>query len=75
MKPMAVMKITGQGLGAIGVLVVALGGCIFMESHVVRTAQLETARSLRELQDLRLRRPIVPALQPVAPRIFRPSIG
>ncbi len=75
MHPMAVMKITGRGLLTIGFLVIALWGCILMESSVVHDAQLVKARSLRELRELRLRRPMLPAAQHLTPSLARPAAG
>ena len=72
---MAIAQITGQGLSAIAVLVVLLWGCLVGERVIVRRANVEAARTLREIRALRLKRHLIPVSAPQAPRPVRPSVG
>jgi len=66
---MPVVRITGQGLSAIAFSVALLWGCLIGERVIRRNADTERVRILRDLDQLRRRRPIpVSAPAPVIPR-------
>jgi hypothetical protein len=69
---MAIARITGQGLTAIGISVALLWGCFISERLIVRQATLEASRTLREVRAMRLRRHMQPVSAP-APRPARPA--
>ena len=68
---MAIAKITGPGLAAISLAVIALWGCFLTEQRMVRRSQHETARYLYELRLLQRRRALEPASAPM-PRLPLP---
>jgi hypothetical protein len=53
---MPIVKITGQGLMAISFLVALLWACVIGESAMVRRAQLDRVRVLRDYQRLHQQR-------------------
>jgi len=66
---MPIVKITGQGLSAIALSVALLWGCLIGERVILRNANAERIRTLRDLDERQRRRPIpVSAPAPVAPR-------
>ncbi len=68
----AMAKITGQGLRAIAVAVVLLWACIVAEHLIVRAANQEAWRALRDLEAMRLRRHNERVSTPV-PHVVRPA--
>ena len=72
---MPIARITGQGLFWIAVAVVLLWGCLIGERVTMRQARAEYARSMRDVQRLRLRQqrslpvsfPVVRPPRPVRP--------
>ena len=62
---MAGVGITRSGLTVIAILVVALWSCLLAERALVRRAQIETAKSARTIELLKLRREKRPALAPL----------
>ena len=71
--PMALAKITREGLATIAVLVAILRCCIIGERVVTRHTTLETYRALRQIRYLKFKRRIEPASQP-APGPGSPSL-
>ena len=71
---MAVVKITGQGLSAIAILVALLWGCLVGEHVIVRHANQEARHALRQVRQLRMKQQLEPASAPrlIAPR---PRLG
>jgi hypothetical protein len=61
---MPIARITGQGLGAIGVSVGLLWGCILVERSAHRAALSERARVVREVQRMQHRQRSEPASAP-----------
>ena len=75
---MKVLRITGEGLAAISLLVAALWGCFVVERLTVQNAQRERAQVIYDLQRLqrRVREPLpASAPSPRLPRAVRPSAG
>jgi hypothetical protein len=74
---MALLKITGQGLTSIALLVALLWGCFIGEHLMVRQARLENARVIAELRAMQRRQRIQPVSMPVLhpPRPVRASAG
>jgi hypothetical protein len=72
--PMAIAKITWEGLISIAVLVAILWGCILGERILSRRTSLETYRVMRQIRYLKFRRHIEPASRP-APAPPTPSLG
>jgi hypothetical protein len=73
---MAFAKITGEGLAAIGVVVVLLWGCILVEDSITKRARRETARVLLDLRKMKNGGRMVPASHPLAwPSVSRPVAG
>lgn len=75
---MAIARITRQGLIVISILVAILWGCIFVERHITRNAQIETYRALRQMRYLKFKRSVEPTAEPKpAPRPLsrRPVVG
>jgi len=70
---MAMAKITRHGLTTIAILVVALWSCLLAERSLVRKAQIDTARSARAMELLKLRREIRPAVAPAPRPLTAPS--
>ncbi len=68
---MTIARISGPGLAAIAVAVALLWGCLVAERLIVRRANYEAGRTLRDMRTLRLRQHTEPASVP-APRIPRP---
>ena len=73
-KPMAIAKITREGLVAIAVLVAILWGCILAERILTRNTTMETYRVMRQIRYLKFKRHIEPASQPAA-KPPSPSLG
>jgi hypothetical protein len=73
-RPMAIAKITREGLVSIAVLVAILWGCILGERILTRNTSLETYRVMRQIRYLKLKRHIEPASQPAA-NPPSPSLG
>jgi hypothetical protein len=61
---MAIAKITGPGLAAIGVSVALLWGSVIVERVMVRRAVTERAQVLREIERLQRRQRSEPASLP-----------
>jgi hypothetical protein len=74
LKPMAIAKITREGLVTIAVLVAILWGCILGERILTRNTTLETYRVMRQIRYLKFKRHIEPASRP-APTPPPPSLG
>ena len=62
---MATVKITRHGLMTIAILVGVLWSCLLAERWLVRAAQMDTLRSTRLIERLKLRRQIRPAAAPL----------
>jgi hypothetical protein len=73
-RPMAIAKITREGLVSIAVLVAILWGCILAERILSRRTSLETYRVMRQIRYLKFKRHIEPASRPV-PAPPPPSLG
>jgi hypothetical protein len=73
-KPMAIAKITGEGLASIAVLVAILWGCILGERILTRHTAVETYRVMRQIRYLKFKRHIEPASRPDS-NPPRPSMG
>ena len=73
-KPMAIAKITREGLVSIAVLVAILWGCILAERILTRNTTIETYRVMRQIRYLKFKRHIEPASRP-APNPTPPSLG
>ena len=73
-RPMAIAKITREGLVSIAVLVAILWGCILAERILTRRTSLETYRVMRQIRYLKFKRHIEPASRPVSPPLA-PSLG
>jgi hypothetical protein len=67
----AIVKITGPGLSAIGLSVALLWGCLISERVIARDAVRERTRVFRDLERLRLERQTTPASIPVPRRVLR----
>ena len=69
---MPIVKITGQGLLAISFLVALLWACVIGERAMVRRAQLDRVRVLRDYQRLQERRaePAIAPIHPMPERVF-----
>ena len=72
-RPMAIAKITREGLVSIAVLVAILWGCILGERILTRHTTMETYRVMRQIRYMKFRRHIEPASRP-APTPA-PSLG
>ena len=74
---MAIARITGPGLAAMTLSVVALWGSFLTEQRMIRRSQHETARYLYELRLLQRRRALEPAAAPMQrlPLPLHPSAG
>lgn len=70
---MAMTRITGHGLATIGILVAILWGCLFAERSIIRKAQVQQYRALRDIRTMQLRKGLQPASTPVKP--IAPSRG
>jgi hypothetical protein len=68
---MPIVKITGQGLCAIGLSVALLWGCLIGERVITRDAARERTRVVRELEQMRLERQALPVSVPVLRRVLR----
>lgn len=66
-KYMAITKITGHGLATITVLVAILWGSLFLERTIIRRAQIQHYRALRDIRTMQLRKGIQPASTPTQP--------
>ena len=73
-RPMAIAKITREGLVSIAVLVAILWGCILGERILTRNTTLETYRVMRQIRYLKFKRHIEPAARPV-PALSAPLLG
>ena len=73
-RPMAIAKITREGLVSIAVLVALLWGCILAERILTRHTTMETYRVLRQIRYLKFKRHIEPASRPLSPSPA-PSLG
>jgi len=73
-RPMAIAKITRQGLVSIAVLVAILWGCILAERILTRRTSLETYRVMRQIRYLKFKHHIEPASRPV-PAPPQPLLG
>ena len=73
-KPMAIAKITREGLVSIAVLVAILWGCILAERILTRNTTMETYRVMRQIRYLKFKRHIEPASRP-NPNPPPPSLG
>jgi hypothetical protein len=77
-RPMAIAKITREGLVSIGILVAILWGCILGEHILTRNTSLETYRVMRQIRYLKFKRHIEPASRPAsnpAPALLGPVVG
>jgi hypothetical protein len=74
-RPMAIAKITREGLVSIAVLVAILWGCILGESILTRRTSLETYRVMRQIRYLKFKRHIEDASRPVPAPPASPSLG
>lgn len=77
-KPMAIAKITREGLVAIAVLVAILWGCILAERILTRNTTMETYRVMRQIRYLKFKRHVEPASRPVhhtPPTSLGPVVG
>ena len=74
-RPMAVAKITREGLVSIAVLVAILWGCILGERILTRRTSLETYRVMRQIRYLKFKRHIEPASRPFPAPPPTPSLG
>jgi hypothetical protein len=73
---MTVARITGSGLAAIALAVVALWGCFLAEQVTVRRARRENARILMDMKMLRRRLVLQPVSVPTPrPKSVRPAAG
>lgn len=70
---MAIAKITGQGLLAITLSVVALWGCILSERVTMRQAKRERAQVVREIYRLRQRAQQPQPASAPKPKLPRPT--
>ena len=73
-RPMAIAKITREGLMSIAVLVAILWGCILAERILTRNTRMETYRVMRQIRYLKFKRHIEPASRP-SPSPTTPSLG
>ena len=73
-RPMAIAKITREGLVSIAVLVAILWGCILGERILTRNTTIETYRVMRQLRYMKFKRHIEPASRPAA-NPPSPSLG
>lgn len=74
---MVILRITGQGLKSIAMLVALLWGCIIGEHVIVKKANMEVYRALRDIRSLQMQKRAEPVLAP-RPRIphpVRPTLG
>jgi hypothetical protein len=69
---MPIAKITGQGLAAIALAVVALWACFLGERLIVHRAYAQRAQLMRDLLQLRRNRRTEPVSLP-SPRMLRPA--
>jgi hypothetical protein len=77
-RPMAIAKITREGLVCIAVLVAILWGCILAERILTRRTSMETYRVMRQIRYMKFKRQIEPASRPVSPPSvpsFGPAVG
>ena len=74
-RPMAIAKITREGLVSIAVLVAILWGCILGERILTRRTSLETYRVMRQIRYLKFKRHIEPASRPFPAPPPTPSLG
>jgi hypothetical protein len=72
--PMAIAKITREGLVSIAVLVAILWGCILGERILTHNTSIETYRVMRQLRYMKFKRNIEPASRPAA-NPPSPSLG
>lgn len=74
---MAIAKITEQGLTAIAIMVALLWGCLLSERLIVKHANSEVTRTIREIRLMQLRRRSQPVSVPAprSPRPVRPALG
>ena len=74
---MSIARITGPGLAAISLSVMALWGCFLGEQLTARRATRERSRVLYQLREMQRRRDAQPVLLPVLgpSRPARPSAG
>jgi len=72
--PMAIAKITREGLVSIAVLVAILWGCILGERILTHNTTIETYRVMRQLRYMKFKRNIEPASRPAA-NPPSPSLG
>lgn len=73
---MKIAQISGAGLATIGVMVTLLWGCLIGERVIVNRANVEMARTLREVRLMRARRFTQPVSVPARfPRPARPTLG
>ena len=77
-RPMAIAKITREGLVSIAVLVAILWSCILAERILTRNTTLETYRVMRQIRYLKFKRHVEPASRPVPTRslpLLGPVVG
>ena len=67
-RPMAIAKITREGLVSIAVLVAILWGCILAEHILTRNTTMETYRVMRQIRYLKFKRHVVP-VRPVLDKL------
>ena len=74
---LAAARITRPGLTAIALLVALLWACALGERFIVRRANIETARTLRDMRSLRMKNRRQPASVPTRPPRHspRPELG
>jgi hypothetical protein len=74
---MPLLKITAQGLSAIGLSVALLWTCLFAEHVIVKRTELENTRILRDLELLQRKTRPVPVSVPVPRhrRALRSNLG
>ncbi len=70
---MSIVKITGEGLASIAVLVVLLWGCIALEHSMLQRSRRETARLLMDLKRMKNTGGTEPVMHPLQrPSASRP---
>ena len=74
---MVIAKITGQGLKSIAMLVALLWGCVAGEHLIVRKANMEAYRAMRDIRALQMQKRAEPVSvpKPVIPHPVRPTFG
>lgn len=74
---MVIARITGQGLKSIAMLVAFLWICLIGEHVIVRRANMEAYRALRDIHSLQMQKRAEPvsAPRPRIPHPVRPTLG